>query len=52
MDSVANTANTATMIAAALVTGPAVRAIPGRTADLVSIPAPTAARIRETTNTW
>ena len=52
VDSVANTANTATMIAAALVTTPAVDRIPRDTAWSVGIPRSTSSRIRLRMNTW
>lgn len=52
MDSVPKTANTATMIAAAPVTAPAVRRMPSLIAARVSFPLSRASRIRDTTNTW
>ena len=48
----AKTANTATTMAAALVTTPAAARMPAGTARAVARPASRAARIRETTNMW
>lgn len=52
IDSVPKTANTATMMTAALVTVPAAELSPCTTARSVLIPSSRASRIRETTNTW
>ena len=52
IDSVAKTANTATMITAALVTTPAEILMPCATASRVDSPRSCASRIRDTTNTW
>ncbi len=52
MDSVPKTANTPTMITAALVTTPAVLRMPWATAARVGRPRSYASLIRETTNTW
>ena len=48
----AKTVNTATTMAAALVTTPAAARMPAGTARAVARPASWAARIRETTNMW
>ena len=52
IDSVPKTANTATMMTAALVTTPAVDRMPSDTACAVVMPRSRASRIRDTTNTW
>ena len=52
MPSVAKTANTDTITAAALVTTPADSVIPLRTASCGDRPSRTPSRIRPSTNTW